>query len=84
MSRTDEKKGLYISIFGSFLFGILGMTFAIITGSQAVLLDGAFNLIGALMGIVGLRIAIRWEDQRRSIIPSDSMPWSLCLSLVKD
>lgn len=33
MSRIDEKKGLYISITGSFLFGILGVAFAIITGS---------------------------------------------------
>lgn len=57
MIKTDEKSGLYISITGSFIFGFLGVAFAIITGSQAVLLDGAFNLIGALMGIVGLEIA---------------------------
>lgn len=69
MNNTDEKKGLLISIIGSSLFGILGVTFAIITSSQAVLLDGAFNLVSAAMGIIGLKIAMSLKTPETNQYP---------------
>ena len=57
MNNSYERSGLLTSIVGSLLFGSLGITFAIFTGSQAVLLDGAFNLVAALMAFIGLKIA---------------------------
>lgn len=69
MNNSNEKKGLYISIIGSSLFGILGVTFAIITSSQAVLLDGAFNLVSAAMGILGLKIALSLKTPETQRFP---------------
>jgi predicted Co/Zn/Cd cation transporter (cation efflux family) len=54
---TSESKGIKISIIGAFIFTVLGLVFALWTGSQAVLLDGAFNLISAIMAIFALKIS---------------------------
>ena len=53
MSKT-EQSGIRASLVGTFLFAILGLSFAFITNSQAVLLDGAFNLITRVMGLFAL------------------------------
>jgi predicted Co/Zn/Cd cation transporter (cation efflux family) len=44
-----EQKGVRISLIGALTFAVLGLSFAIWSESQAVLLDGAFNLITALI-----------------------------------
>lgn len=58
MKQSEESKGIKISIIGSFLFAILGFSFATYSQSQAILLDGTFNFISALMGLGALRICI--------------------------
>ncbi len=45
-----------ISLIGASFFAVLGITFAIWSESQAVLLDGAFNLITAIMVLFAMRI----------------------------
>jgi len=54
--KNQEQTGLKISVTGALLFAVLGLSFALITNSQAVLLDGSFNLISALMAIFAMRI----------------------------
>jgi predicted Co/Zn/Cd cation transporter (cation efflux family) len=51
-----EQKGIRTSLIAALTFAVLGLSFAIWSASQAVLLDGAFNLITALMVLFTMRI----------------------------
>ena len=53
---TTERQGIRISLIGALIFAMLGLSFAIWSESQAVLLDGAFNLITAVMVLFAMRI----------------------------
>jgi len=53
---SPEQQGIRISLIGALTFAVLGLSFAIWSESQAVLLDGAFNLITALMVMFAMRI----------------------------
>jgi predicted Co/Zn/Cd cation transporter (cation efflux family) len=57
-SETHEKRGLWLSIIGALFMAALGIGFAILTSSNAVLLDGLFSLIGFAIGLVSLRVAM--------------------------
>jgi cation diffusion facilitator family transporter len=52
-----EKRGLVLSIVGALFMAGLGFSFAVLTSSDAVLLDGFFSLIGFAIGLVSLRVA---------------------------
>jgi hypothetical protein len=52
-----EKNGLVLSIVGALSMAALGFGFAVLTSSDAVLLDGFFSLIGFAVGLVSLRVA---------------------------
>jgi predicted Co/Zn/Cd cation transporter (cation efflux family) len=56
-ASTPEQQGIRISLVGALTFAVLGLSFAIWSESQAVLLDGAFNLITALMVLFAMRIS---------------------------
>ena len=65
-SETLEKRGLWLSIIGALFMAGLGIGFAILTASSAVLLDGLFSLIGFAIGLVSLRVAtlVRRPDDK--------------------
>ncbi len=52
-----EQKALRISIVGYLLLGILAVVFALYSQSEAILLDGFFNLVSFVMSIVTLHVA---------------------------
>jgi len=52
-----ERRGLWLSIVGALGMAALGIGFAILTSSDAVLLDGLFSLIGFAIGLVTLQVA---------------------------
>lgn len=52
-----EKRGLWLSIGGALFMAALGIGFAVLTSSDAVLLDGLFSLVGCVVGVVALRVA---------------------------
>mgnify|MGYP001123029138 CR=1 FL=1 len=52
-----EKRGLLISVGGSLSVGTAGLVFAVITESQAILLDGLFNLTYFIVGLFTLKVA---------------------------
>ena len=56
-TETLEKRGLWMSIIGALFMAALGIGFAILTSSDAVLLDGLFSLVGFAIGLVSLRVA---------------------------
>jgi cation diffusion facilitator family transporter len=52
-----ERRGLLLSVWGAVGMAALGLVFFLLTHSQAVLLDGAFSLIGAAIGLVAVRVS---------------------------
>jgi len=52
-----ERKALIISVIGALVMAGLGIGFSLITGSNAILLDGIFSLIGFAAGLVALRVS---------------------------
>jgi cation diffusion facilitator family transporter len=56
-SSTLEQQALKLSIVGALGMAALGILFAALTGSEAVLLDGLFSLIAFAMGIFSLKVA---------------------------
>jgi cation diffusion facilitator family transporter len=52
-----ERKVLLISAIGCLVIGCVGVAFSAISGSEAILLDGFFNLIYFATGLFTLRVA---------------------------
>lgn len=52
-----EKTGLKISTSGNLIIGLVGVTIALLSSSQAIMLDGAFNLIYLCTGLFTLKVA---------------------------
>ena len=52
-----EKSGLWLSAVAAFVVGGVGIAFALITNSQAILLDGAFNVVYFLAALLTLWVA---------------------------
>ena len=48
-----EQRALALSVFGTLLMAGAGFGFAVLTHSVAILLDGAFSLIGFATGLPG-------------------------------
>ena len=56
-SNEDEPKVLLISTIVSLITGCVGVTFSLISDSDAILLDGLFNLAYFAAGLVTIKIA---------------------------
>jgi len=62
-----ERKVLLVSAAGNMVIGIAGILFAIFSHSQAILLDGLFNLTYFASGLFTLKVAkmvLRGDDER--------------------
>ncbi len=55
--ERQELKALKLSLTGSLVFAVLGLSFAIYTGSQAILLDGIWDVLAFVLGIFALKIS---------------------------
>ncbi len=62
-----EQRALALSVFGTLLMAGAGFGFAVLTHSVAILLDGAFSLIGFATGLLSMRIArlVRQPDDEK-------------------
>lgn len=56
-SNELERRALYLSIIGAFAMAVIGIGFALIGGSDAIMLDGVFSTISLFMAIVTLKVA---------------------------
>lgn len=54
---TGERKMLMASAMGNLIIGCVGLTFSVISSSQAILLDGFFNLTYFATGLFTLKVA---------------------------
>ena len=57
MSLKDESTALKISAGANLVFGLLGIGFALLTQSGAILLDGFFSFIGFGVGLLTLKVS---------------------------
>ena len=57
LAAQQERRGLLVSLFGSLLVGCVGVTFSVLSDSQAILLDGLFNLTYFATAIFTLKVA---------------------------
>ena len=55
--RGGEERALRSSLFTYFFMSVLGLGFAIWTGSNAILLDGVFNVVSFIIGLIAIRVA---------------------------
>ena len=63
----DERKGLKFSTAGNLIIGLVGIVVAELSHSQAIMLDGVFNLIYFVTGLFTLKVArlvISGDDER--------------------
>ena len=58
----SERKALKFSLFGVLAFIALALGFAVITGSDAILFDGIFSLVGFCMTLLTLKVA-QWVER---------------------
>jgi len=52
-----EQKALWVSSFGALLLAALGIGFALYSGSEAILLDGVFSILGFFMSLMTIYVA---------------------------
>ena len=64
---SDETRALRLSAVGALFLAGLGIAFAWLTASGAILLDGFFNLISFAMGLLSLKVAhlLQQPDDQR-------------------
>lgn len=62
-----EQRALTLSVIGALMMAVAGFGFAVLTHSVAILLDGAFSLIGFATGLLSIRIArlVRQPDDEK-------------------
>lgn len=63
----SERQVLLISVAGNLIIGVVGTIFSVISSSQAILLDGLFNLTYFATGLFTLKVAQlvqRGDDER--------------------
>ncbi|GHC30688.1 cation diffusion facilitator family transporter [Aidingimonas halophila] len=54
---TSERSGLLLSAFAALLIGVVATVAALVTASQAILLDGLFNLVYFMVSLATLRVS---------------------------
>jgi predicted Co/Zn/Cd cation transporter (cation efflux family) len=56
-TNRNERLGLWVSLVGSLMVGGVGVTFSLLSDSQAILLDGLFNLSYFATALFTLKVA---------------------------
>jgi cation diffusion facilitator family transporter len=66
-AARSERRGLTLSVVGALGMAGLGLGFAALTNSRAVLLDGLFSLVGFVVSLIALRVAalVQQPDDER-------------------
>jgi len=57
-----ERRALFISMWANLFMGVTGVLCAVLSHSNAILVDGLFSTIGFTAAVVGRRISARAED----------------------
>jgi predicted Co/Zn/Cd cation transporter (cation efflux family) len=55
--ERTEQRALLVSMFGALALAVLGIGFAIFSGSEAILMDGVFSALGFFMALMTLYVS---------------------------
>lgn len=83
MKRDFEKSGLQISMAGSVLLSVSAIVMAIISGSEAVLLDGVYTFLAFSMTYISLKVVKKVKTPESPTKPFGYMAMEPFLNLVK-
>lgn len=81
--QKPERSAMRFSIYGALTLGVVGILFAIWSKSQAVLLDGAFNLISFIMAALALRISKLMDSPETERYPVGYVAYEPFFILIK-
>jgi cation diffusion facilitator family transporter len=56
-SNRLERRALHLSIVGALSMAVIGIGFALLSGSEAIMLDGVFSSISVVMALLTLKVA---------------------------
>jgi cation diffusion facilitator family transporter len=57
LSRKYESRGLFLSLAGNAAISVLGLVFAVVASSNAILLDGVYSVVSLVMALLAIRVA---------------------------
>ena len=82
--KTDyEKKGLKIAMAGGFLLSLSAIIMALITKSQAILLDGLYTFVALIMAFISLKVVNLVKTPETKERPFGYMAFEPFLNLIK-
>ena len=56
-SKAPERRAMIVGVAGNLFMGAAGLFAAYLSGSQAILLDGLFSMVGVVAALMGLYVA---------------------------
>ena len=80
-SSKREKKAMSVSLYANLMFVVVELVMAIVTGSQAVLLDGVYDGIEFVMLLPSIFLIPLLYSRVTRNIRLGICRWRLCLSL---
>lgn len=82
-NKTIEEQGIRLSIFGNLLMATLGLCFASLSRSEAILLDGVFSLINLVIAYLTLKLLRLSKQSNRHYQPLSYVFFEPFMNLVK-
>ena len=83
MKPDYEKRGLKIAMAGSFLLSVSAIIMALLTKSQAILLDGLYTFVALIMAFISLKVVNMVKTPETKERPFGYMAFEPFLNLIK-
>jgi len=83
MKPDYEKRGLKIAMAGSFLLSLSAIIMALLTKSQAILLDGLYTFVALIMAFISLKVVNLVKTPETKERPFGYMAFKPFLNLIK-
>ena len=85
MQNTDraERRAILLSIWGNLIAALLGLLFAFLTNSEAVLIDGVYSLISFAVALLSLRVSELVQRPDNDLYPFGYVAYEPLLNLSK-
>lgn len=85
MPITDraERRAIHLSIWGNLIAALLGLFFAFLTNSEAVLIDGVYSLIFFAVSLLSLKVAALVQRPDNELYPFGYVTYEPILNLSK-
>ncbi len=78
-----ERRAILLSVWGNLIAALLGLFFAFVTNSEAILIDGIYSLINLVVALVGLKISEMVQRPDDELYPFGYVVYEPILNLTK-